>query len=176
MSVDRERPRCTDYLGHMLDAVKLARSYTEGLSKEEFLADKKTQQAVIMNIVVLGEAATKMAEVCADLIGQFPNLPWKQMRGMRNRLAHGYCDINLDIVWDTVQEAFPHAGNAVATDTAEAPMKSTDIYPPSPTSKRACAAAIRRCPPHRHRFHCRLLHGPSFRQGMPESRTQGCKD
>ena len=43
----------------------------------------------------------------AEFAGQYPNVPWRQMRGMRNRMAHGYFDINLDIVWDTVQTSLP---------------------------------------------------------------------
>ena len=53
--------RITDYLGHMLEAIRLATSYVEDLDKDGFLADRRTQQAVILNIVVIGEAATQFA-------------------------------------------------------------------------------------------------------------------
>lgn len=96
-----------DYLAHMLDAIKLARSYVEGLSKDGFLADRRTQQAVIMNIVVIGEAATQLVSACPEFVAQHDEIPWKQMRGMRNRMAHGYFDVNLDLVWDTVQQSLP---------------------------------------------------------------------
>jgi uncharacterized protein with HEPN domain len=43
----------------------------------------------------------------AEFVRQYPNVPWRQMRGMRNRMAHGYFDINLDIIWDTVQTSLP---------------------------------------------------------------------
>ena len=92
--------RQVDYLLHMLEATALAQSYLEGMSKPDFLEDKRTQQAVILNFMVIGEAATKLAE-------RLPQVEWKSMRGMRNRLAHGYFDINLDIVWDTVKQALP---------------------------------------------------------------------
>lgn len=103
MSVDR----LVDYLGHMLEATQLAVSYIAGLSKDDFLADKRTQQAIILNIVVIGEAATKLAKDYPEFIEKHPAVPWKNMKGMRNRIAHGYFDINLDIVWDTVQTALP---------------------------------------------------------------------
>lgn len=99
--------RHNDYLDHMLEAISLIRSYVEGFSKEDFLADRRTQQAVILNIVVIGEAATKLADEYPELVARYPEVQWKSMRGMRNRMAHGYFDINLDIVWDTIQQSIP---------------------------------------------------------------------
>jgi len=99
--------RYQDYLAHMQEAIQLARSYVEGLVKADFLQDKKTQQAVILNIVIIGEAASKLVSECPDFIDRHPEIPWRQMRGMRNRMAHGYFEINLDVVWDTVQTALP---------------------------------------------------------------------
>jgi uncharacterized protein with HEPN domain len=99
--------RLPDYLGHMLDAARQACSYVEGLSKEGFLADKRTQQAVFLNIVIIGEAAAKLLQNYADFLDQHPDIPWRNMKGMRNRIAHGYFDINLDVVWETVQTALP---------------------------------------------------------------------
>lgn len=99
--------RLIDYLGHMLEAARLAYSYVEGLGKDDFLADTRTQQAIILNIVVIGEAATKLAKDYPEFIDHHPEVPWRSMKGMRNRIAHGYFDINLDIVWDTVQTALP---------------------------------------------------------------------
>lgn len=95
--------RVGDYLEHILNAIHLANSYVEGMPKEDFLHDSKTQQAVILNLLVMGEAATKQATEYPDFVAQHPEVPWKQMRGMRNRMAHGYFEINLDIVWETVQ-------------------------------------------------------------------------
>jgi len=105
--------RHNDYLDHMLEAIELIRSYVEGFSKEEFLADRRTQQAVILNIVVIGEAATKLADEYPEFVARYPDVQWKSMRGMRNRMAHGYFDINLDIVWDTIQQSIPALGQQV---------------------------------------------------------------
>lgn len=99
--------RHNDYLDHMLEAIGLIRSYVESFSKEDFLADRRTQQAVILNIVVIGEAATKLADEYPEFVARYPEVQWKSMRGMRNRMAHGYFDINLDIVWDTIQQSIP---------------------------------------------------------------------
>lgn len=99
--------RLTDYLDHMLEAARLACSYTEGIGKDEFLADKRTQQAVIMNLVIIGEAATNLLKYHTDFLDAHPDVPWKNMKGMRNRIAHGYFEINLAVVWETVQSALP---------------------------------------------------------------------
>ncbi len=82
-------------------------SFVEGLDKDDFLADKRTQQAVIMSLIIIGEAATKVMDCDTDFVQSQPDIPWRNMRGMRNRIAHGYFEINLDIVWDTVQTALP---------------------------------------------------------------------
>lgn len=99
--------RLDDYLGHMLESAQLACSYVEGSNREVFAADRRTQQAVILNVIVLGEAATKISQGYPDFIAQHADLPWKSMKGMRNRVAHGYFDIDLDIVWETVKTALP---------------------------------------------------------------------
>lgn len=99
--------RLHDYLGHMQDAAVDARGFVNGMNKDEFVADKRTQQAVIMSLIILGEAATRVMDGYIAFTEQHPDIPWRSMRGMRNRIAHGYFDINLDVVWDTVQTALP---------------------------------------------------------------------
>lgn len=95
--------RLPDYLDHMQQAATDACSFVEGLAKEEFLEDKRTQQAVIMSLIIIGEAATKAMDGYAEFVQAHSEVPWRNMRGMRNRIAHGYFDINLDVVWETVQ-------------------------------------------------------------------------
>lgn len=99
--------RLADYLGHIRQAAAEACSFTQGLSKEDFFADKRTQNAVVMSLIVVGEAATQVMDRYPEFAEQHPQVPWRGMRGMRNRIAHGYFDINLDVVWDTVQTALP---------------------------------------------------------------------
>jgi len=57
--------------------------------------------------MVIGEAAIQILDEYPEFAARYPDVPWKQMRGMRNRMAHGYFDLNLDVVWDTVQQALP---------------------------------------------------------------------
>ncbi len=99
--------RLADWLNDMLEAIRLARRYVEAIDKVQFLSDRKTQQAVILNLLVLGEAATRIVNADPVFPVQHPEIPWTQMRGMRNRMAHGYFDVDLEIVWDTVQESLP---------------------------------------------------------------------
>lgn len=99
--------RLSDYLEHMQQAAADACCFVEGLSKEEFFADKRTRQAVIMSLIIIGEAVTKVMDSHAEFAREHAHVPWRNMRGMRNRIAHGYFDINLDVVWETVQTALP---------------------------------------------------------------------
>lgn len=99
--------RLTDYLDHMRQAAHEACGFVEGLSKAEFINDKRTQLAVIMNLIIIGEAATKIMDFHEAFAIANADIPWRNMRGMRNRIAHGYFDMDLEVVWDTVKLALP---------------------------------------------------------------------
>ena len=99
--------RLPDYLAHMRQAIADAQSFTEGMAQPDFEQDKRTQQAVVMSLIVLGEAATKVMDKYPEFAAQHAVIPWHNMRGMRNRIAHGYFDIDLGVVWDTLQTALP---------------------------------------------------------------------
>jgi uncharacterized protein with HEPN domain len=60
-----------------------------------------------MNLVIIGEAATKLLQDHEGFLDQYQDVQWRSMKGMRNRIAHGYFDINLDVVWDTLKLALP---------------------------------------------------------------------
>lgn len=60
-----------------------------------------------MSLIIIGEAATKVMDDYVEFTQAHPEVPWRSMRGMRNRIAHGYFDINLDAVWATVLAALP---------------------------------------------------------------------
>jgi uncharacterized protein with HEPN domain len=101
------RNRLPDYVDHIQQAAADVCSFVQGLAKDDFLADKRTQQAVIMSLMIIGEAATKAMEGYAVFTQAHPEVPWRNMRGMRNRMAHGYFDIDLHVVWETTQEWVP---------------------------------------------------------------------
>lgn len=99
--------RLTDYIEHMQRAATDACVFVEGLGFADFMENKRTQQAVIMSLIILGEAATKLMDRYTEFTQEHPQVPWRSIRGMRNRIAHGYFDINLEVVWETVQTALP---------------------------------------------------------------------
>jgi len=94
--------RLRDLLAHMHGSATEALGFVEGMAKAEFLGDRRTQQAVLMSLVVLGEASTKIGQLYPGWAEAHPEIPLRSMRGMRNRLAHGYYEIDFDVVWSTV--------------------------------------------------------------------------
>jgi len=116
--------RTENYLEHIVDSSGDILSFTNGFSREAFKSDLRTQKAVVMSLIEIGEAATKIAASDPDFIAENGDLPWSQMRGMRNRIAHGYFDIDLDIVWQTVTSAIPtlnQQAEALLNDLREGP-------------------------------------------------------
>jgi uncharacterized protein with HEPN domain len=85
----------------MLLAARDAQSFVEGLDEAAFRASRLHQNAVIRSLEVIGEAAGK---VSADTQAAHPQIPWRDITGMRHRLIHGYGDVRLDIVWTVVRE------------------------------------------------------------------------
>ena len=96
--------RDTEYLVDILEAAKLALAYVSGKSKDEFLKDTQCQDAVIRRLEIIGEAARRISD---ETRAKYGKLPWKAMVGMRNVMIHEYDDIDLVIVWDTVQNDLP---------------------------------------------------------------------
>lgn len=99
--------RLADYIEHMRQAAVQAIGLVANLDKSAFLADSRTQQAVLFNLVVLGEAAGNVLASQAAFAERHPEVPWRSIRATRNRVAHGYFDINIDVIWDTLQTALP---------------------------------------------------------------------
>jgi uncharacterized protein with HEPN domain len=99
--------RLTDYLTHIAQAVRDASGFVAGMTKAQFEQDKRTQHAVLMNLVIVGEAAARIIEQYPDFVAGHPQVPWREMRAMRNRLTHGYFATDFAVVWDTTQHALP---------------------------------------------------------------------
>jgi uncharacterized protein with HEPN domain len=99
--------RLGEYIDQMLTAANDARRFIDGMSKEDFLADKRTQQTVVMSLVIIGEAAARIMDKHSQFVADNSEIPWRGMRGMRNRVTHGYFDIDLNVVWATTQTALP---------------------------------------------------------------------
>ena len=88
------------YLLHVRDAIERIRSYTsEG--RDAFMADTRTQDAVIRNIEIIGEAVKRLSE---DSRSRRPDIPWSQIAGMRDVLIHHYFGVKLETVWEVVDQ------------------------------------------------------------------------
>ncbi len=85
----------------MQDAAEHIVNHLADLSREDLLKDKLRQQAVALNPLVIGEVATKLLSEHADSLSRYPDIEWKAVKGMRNRIACGYDDLDHDVVWYT---------------------------------------------------------------------------
>jgi len=88
-------------INDILAAIESIKEYTRMLDFEQFRSEKKTFDAVVRNFEIIGEAA---AHVPKEIIAEHPEIPWQDMKDMRNVLAHEYFGIDKNIVWDTIQD------------------------------------------------------------------------
>jgi uncharacterized protein with HEPN domain len=91
-------------LRHLADALDYAMNFVRGRNRRDLDGDVMLLFALVRAIEIAGEAASKVSE---ETRAAFPDLPWPELIGMRNRLVHAYFDINRDILWTTVTEAVP---------------------------------------------------------------------
>ena len=92
------------FIQHILDSIEKIESYVEGMSKQEFSDSIKTQDAVIRNLEIIGEAAKN---VPTSFRSTYPEIPWQKISGLRDVLIHMYFGIDLDIVWEVIQRDLP---------------------------------------------------------------------
>ena len=102
MLLDTDKNR----LFHMVQAAEQAIAYAEQHNIEEVKNSPPLQHLLIRNLEILGEAA---ARVTTEFREAHPEIPWRNMIDMRNRLIHAYFDTNLNIIWETVQKSLPPA-------------------------------------------------------------------
>ena len=85
-----------DYVQDIIDSIRDIESFVKGMKFEEFKKDRKTVNAVVRSIEVIGEASKKIP---ATIAAKYPGVPWKKMAGMRDKLIHEYFGIDLEILW-----------------------------------------------------------------------------
>lgn len=93
-----------DFLLDIEDAIHRIAQYTASMSWDEYRKDYKTQDAVVRNLEVIGEAAKNLPDEFRE---QYPDIPWRDMAGTRDRLTHHYFGINQEIVWQIVEHDLP---------------------------------------------------------------------
>ncbi|MFW6120074.1 MAG: DUF86 domain-containing protein [Petrotogales bacterium] len=92
------------YLHHILDSISKIKDFTENIDKNKFKNNELVQSAVIRQIEIIGEATKKVSDKTK---ANYPDVPWRDIAGMQDRLIHGYFGVDIDAVWDTIQRDIP---------------------------------------------------------------------
>ena len=93
-----------DYLQDIINSISEIEEFTKGMDLEAFKKDRKTVNAVLRSLEVIGEAAKRIP---VGIRKKYPAVPWKRMAGMRDKLIHEYSGVDLDIVWGVVEHELP---------------------------------------------------------------------
>jgi len=101
-----------DYLKHILAEADYLLGRSAGLSFEAFAADETLQRAFVRSLEIIGEAAKKVPE---DFRASHPNVEWRAMAGMRDRLIHDYFGVDFELVWDVIRNRIPELRDQIAS-------------------------------------------------------------
>lgn len=99
--------RLADYLQHILDAIQRIFDYTGDIGEPAFMDDPMIQDAVIHNIEIIGEASNNISKRYPGFAAAHPELPLAVAYQMRNAVAHGYFEVDMEVVWKTIQNDLP---------------------------------------------------------------------
>ncbi|MCD4810430.1 MAG: DUF86 domain-containing protein [Methanosarcinales archaeon] len=100
-----------DFVQDILDSINDVENFIDGMEFEDFIKDKKTIYSVVRAIEIIGEAAKNVPE---QIRTKYPDVPWKQMAGMRDKLIHEYFGVDLEILWETAKDDVPRLKTAVS--------------------------------------------------------------
>ena len=106
--------RVQDYLAHIVEAIDRIDRYVDDMVELSFLSDEKTQDAVVRNFEILGEASNNIEKHHLAFAQTHADVPWALMYTMRNRVAHGYFKVDYELVWKTIHADLPELRNQVA--------------------------------------------------------------
>lgn len=101
------KQRIAEYLEHIVEAIARIEKYVSDIDEVVFLADEKTQDAVIRNFEIIGEACNNISKHYPEYAMKHADIPWGFAYEMRNALAHGYFAVDLEIVWRTTTSELP---------------------------------------------------------------------
>ena len=99
--------RIAHYLQHVIEAINSIQEYTAGMDLAAYMADRKTRDAVIRNLEVIGEACNNIAKHHPEFAAKHSAIPWGFAYEMRNALSHGYFTVDHTIVWQTIKQDLP---------------------------------------------------------------------
>ena len=103
----RDKQRLTDYLSHILHAIERIQRYIEDIDEAAFLSSELVQDAVIRNFEIIGEASNSIEKYFPAFSADHPELPLAIAYQMRNAVAHGYFQVDLEILWKTIHSDLP---------------------------------------------------------------------
>ncbi|MFQ5774459.1 MAG: DUF86 domain-containing protein [Kiloniellaceae bacterium] len=106
-------------VAHVMDSIKAIESYVAGMSMDEFAKDSKTQDAVYRRLEIIGEAVKALDAMAPDLLARHPDVPWNDVKGMREKLAHDYDTISVRLLWNTATQELPALRQTVEKLIAE---------------------------------------------------------
>ena len=98
------------YIVDILTAIKNIESYTQRISFKKFSDNQMIIDAVIRNLEIIGEASKNLSSAIKF---SCPDIPWEDILGMRNKIAHEYFGVDVEIIWETIQESLPELKKAI---------------------------------------------------------------
>lgn len=113
-------------IAHIRDSIDAVESYLGGMTLEAFTNDAKTQDAVTRRLEIIGEAVKSLDKLAPDLLATHPDVPWKSIKGMREKLAHDYDTVSVTIIWNTATRELPLLRDAVRSLEREAKLSWPD--------------------------------------------------
>ena len=134
----RKHPqRVEDYLEHIAQAIDRAIQYVEPFGRlEAFEQNHQVQDAVIRNIEIIGEAANQIQRQAPEFVAAHRELPWVQMRGMRNKMIHNYFDVSLRVVWNTIKHDLPRLKQQIDATLTDYRKEKRPPDEPRPSGRR----------------------------------------